>query len=337
MKMVHPCPRTVGDGDAALYLSYTGDRRPLCWSAEFARALGFEREWLPDLLVFHVIFGKTVADISQNAVANLGYADVRFLAPVYPGTTLRAESEVIGLRETSSGKTGIVYVKTSGIDQNRREVLRFNRWVLVEKSSDAAAGDAVVPELPTQVAPAELAPPPFKLDRFSDVAWATGGARLFEDYQKGDRIVHPTGMTIDDADHTGATRLYQNTARVHFDARAMAESKVGKRLVYGGHVISVAHALSYSGLENVLCMAAWNGGNHVNPTVGGDTLYAYTDVVDAAPIKGRKDIGALRLRLVAVKNVDPNREPVETQSAEGAYDPHVVLDLDYWGIIPRKR
>ena len=92
----------------ALYIALTGDRRPLHCSTEFARSLGFAREVAHDLLVFHIVFGKTVADISLNAVANLGYADVRFLAPVYPGDTLRAESEVIGVRETSSGKSGVV-------------------------------------------------------------------------------------------------------------------------------------------------------------------------------------------------------------------------------------
>src|SRR5688500_5003760 len=103
MRLAHAVPRTLHGGDLAQYIALTGDRRPLSSSTEVARSLGFQREVAHDLLAFHIVFGKTVSDISQNAVANLGYADVRFHRPVYPGDTLSAESEVIGLRELSSG------------------------------------------------------------------------------------------------------------------------------------------------------------------------------------------------------------------------------------------
>jgi 2-methylfumaryl-CoA hydratase len=73
-------------------------------SDAFARAIGYPRSPIDDLLVFHVVFGKTVADISLNAIANLGYAEGRFLAPVYPGDTLNAVSEVIGLRRIRVAK-----------------------------------------------------------------------------------------------------------------------------------------------------------------------------------------------------------------------------------------
>src|SRR5438552_5553519 len=86
----HAVPRTVYDGDLALYIALTGDRRPLHCSAEFARSLGFQRETVHDLLVFHLVFGRAVQDISLNSPANLGYADVRFVRPVYTGDTLRA-------------------------------------------------------------------------------------------------------------------------------------------------------------------------------------------------------------------------------------------------------
>ena len=73
-------------------------------SDAFAKSIGYPQSPIDDLLVFHVVFGKTVPDISLNAVANLGYADCRFLKPVYPGVTLNAISEVIGLRENSNKK-----------------------------------------------------------------------------------------------------------------------------------------------------------------------------------------------------------------------------------------
>jgi 2-methylfumaryl-CoA hydratase len=142
-------------------------------------------------------------------------------------------------------------------------------------------------------------------------------------------------MTLDESDHTFATRLYQNTAKVHFDARMMEATPHGRRLVYGGHVISVCRALSYDGLENVLCIAAINGGSHRAPTFAGDTLYCFTEVLEKLQIPERSDCGALRLRLVGVKN-----NPVVGFSGlttESGHAPHsdVVLDLDYTAIIPR--
>src|SRR5262245_52459738 len=160
-RLLHAVPRTLHGGDIALYMALTGERPPLASSTEIARGLGFVREVVPDLLVFHVVFGKTVPDVSHNATANLGYADVRFLRPVYPGDTLVAESEVIGLRELSSGEAGVVYVRSRGTNQKGQEVLSFVRWVMVPKrerttgnaGAGAGAGPSSVPQLPAVVTP----------------------------------------------------------------------------------------------------------------------------------------------------------------------------------------
>jgi len=334
----HPIPRTLHGGDLALYIALTGDRGPLGSSTDLARSLGFAREVVQDLLVFHVVFGKSVAQVSARATANLGYADVRFAGAVYPGDTLHATSEVIGARETSDGTAGIVWVTTRGFNQRDEEVLRFTRWLLIDKRDPARpAPAAVVPELPGEVPAAELSPPwELNLDRFDDVMWATGGAALWEDYEIGQRIAHPGATTIDESDHSMLTRMVQNSARVHFDGRGMAASRFGRRLVYGGHVISVARALAHEGLENVVRMAAWNGAVHANPTVAGDTIYAWSEVLDRAELPGHGRLGALRLRLVAVKNADPAVEPLNRLLTDGKHDPRVVLDLDWWGFIPRR-
>jgi 2-methylfumaryl-CoA hydratase len=142
-------------------------------------------------------------------------------------------------------------------------------------------------------------------------------------------------MTLEEADHTLATRLYQNNARVHFDALAMRASPFGRRLVYGGHVISVCRALSYDGLENAFAIAAINGGSHTNPTFAGDTLYAVTEVRDKWPLPGRTDVGALRLRLLGVKNM-PAAHLAAPVGADGKPHPNLVLDLDYTVLMSRK-
>ncbi|HSV29980.1 MAG TPA: hypothetical protein VLL76_10490, partial [Candidatus Omnitrophota bacterium] len=70
----HATPRTVTEGDVALYTALYGPRFAVNSSAEFAKAIGFPRAPLDDFAAFHVVFGKTVPDVSLNAVANLGYA-----------------------------------------------------------------------------------------------------------------------------------------------------------------------------------------------------------------------------------------------------------------------
>lgn len=317
---VHATPRTVGEGEIALYLALTGARHPLASSALVAHALGYPKRPLDELLAFHIAFGKTVADISLNAVANLGYADVRFLAPVYVGDTLTAESTVIGLKENSDGKAGVVWVRSTALNQNDEEALSWVRWVMVKKLDRAyPAPKTVIPELPAVVAANRLPVPGF-LDARQFETGLTGSARLWDDYAAGERIDHPAGMTLDESDHTFATRLYQNPARLHFDARLMAGTPFGRRLVYGGHVISVCRALSYEGLENALLIAAINGGTHSNPTFAGDTLYCRSEVIEKWEIPGRIDLGALRLRMIGEKN---------RPAAE------VVLDLDYTVLMPR--
>jgi 2-methylfumaryl-CoA hydratase len=337
-RLIHAVPRTLHGGDIALYMALTGERPPLSSSTELARSLGFVRELIPDLLVFHTVFGKSVSDISHNATANLGYADVRFLRPVYPGDTLVAESEVIGLREVSSGEGGVVYVRTRGTNQKGQDVVTFVRWVMVPKHDRTAAKDvSTVPPLSAVVTVDRLpVPDTMNLQRFPDLAWAFGATARWDDYEVGERLDHPDAMTIEEADHVQATRLYHNSAQVHFDARGMAESRFGRRIVYGGHVISVAMALAQNGLSSSLKVAAWNGGAHVAPTFAGDTLRAFTEVLERAEIPNRRDVGALRLRLSAVKNVSPTELPTIPALLSGTKDPRIVLELDYWALFPRR-
>ncbi|MEM6466084.1 MAG: MaoC family dehydratase, partial [Pseudomonadota bacterium] len=130
--LVHATPRTVTAGDRALYHALYPARHALHSSDRFAQGCNLPASPLDDLIVFHVVFGKTVPDISINAVANLGYAEGRFLRPVYPGETLEAVSEVIGLKENSNGKTGIVWVRSTGL-RDGEPVLSYVRWVMVRK------------------------------------------------------------------------------------------------------------------------------------------------------------------------------------------------------------
>ena len=323
--LTHAVPRTVSGGERALYHALYPARHALFSSDEFARASGLPSSPLDDLITFHVVFGKTVPDVSLNAVANLGYAEGRWLRPVYPGDTLTSVSEVIGLKQNSNGKTGVVYVRTTGTNQNGEAVMDYCRWVMVRKKNlDAPAPETVIPELKTVLDPADLAIPE-GLD-FTNYDFALAGEpHRWSDYEVGETIDHVDGVTIEEAEHMMATRLWQNTAKVHFDVTVRPEG----RLIYGGHVISMARALSFNGLANAQMIVGLNGGAHANPCLAGDTIKVWSEVLDKAETSA-PGVGAIRLRLVATKG----GEPFALKGDNGKYLPEVLLDLDYWALMP---
>ncbi len=329
----HATPRTVSEGDIALYTALYGGRFATHSSVEFARNMGYKGLPVDDLLAFHVAFGKTVPDISINAVANLGYAEGVFGEPLYPGDTIKTQSEVIGLKENSNGKTGVVYVRSTATNQNDRMVVDYKRWVMVNKrDTESPAPEASAPELAPFVPGASIAVPKgIDLGGYDPVL--AGSKHFWVDYEVGEKIDHVDGTTIEEAEHMMATRLYQNTAKVHFNQHLQAEGRFGKRLVYGGHVISIARALSFNGLANAFRIAAINAGTHANPVFAGDTVYAWSEVLARPEIDGRTDVGAMRIRTVATKNRPCGDFPYK--DADGKYLPDVLLDFDYWVLMPR--
>ena len=330
-KLRHATPRTLNSGDASLYSALYGTRFAVQSADTFAKSIGYAQAPIDDLLAFHVVFGKTVPDVSLNAIANLGYAEGRFLKPVYPGDTLSATSEVIGLKENSNRQSGVVYVRTEGANQRGEAVIEYVRWVMVRKRDpDAPAPPALTPKTAARVAPESLGA---ACPEIRDYDFALAGSPYrFGDYEVGERIDHVDGVTVEEAEHMLATRLYQNTAKVHFNQLSEGQGRFGRRLVYGGHVISLARALSFNGLANAFHIAAINGGRHVAPLFAGDTVFAWSEILEKAELPGRSDVGALRVRLVATKNCPCATFP--DRVGEG-YDTSVILDFDMWLLIPR--
>lgn len=325
--ITHAVPRTVSGGERALYHALYPARHALYSSDEFARRSGLPKSPLDDLAAFHIVFGKTVPDVSLNAVANLGYAEGRWLLPVYEGDTLRSTSEVIGVKQNSNGKSGVVYVRTKGLNQRDETVMEYVRWVMVRKGNlDAPAPETVLPDL-AKVIPADQLVVPSGLD-FSDYDFDLAGeAHRWGDYAVGETIDHVDGVTIEEAEHMLATRLWQNTAKVHFDNTARPD---GTRLIYGGHVISMARTLSFNGLANAQMIVGLNGGAHANPCLSGTTIRAWSEVLDKADTAA-PGVGAIRLRLVATKG----GAPFDLKGEDGKYQPDVLLDLDYWALMPK--
>jgi 2-methylfumaryl-CoA hydratase len=330
--IVHPLPRTITDGDVSFYIALTGSRFALHSSDLLARQMGYKKRPLDDILVFHIVFGKSVTDVSLNAIANLGYAEVTFPNPVFAGDTVRLESTVIGLKENSNGKSGNVYVHSRGYNQNDDMVLSLKRWVMIHKRDhETSTGIKDIPELESVVAVTD----DINIPEFNSLDTTQTGCEYFwEDYEVGERLNHAEGITIDNSDHTLATKLYQNNAKLHFDHHMMKSSRMGQRLIYGGVVISLCRTISFNGLGNAMWLYSINGGTHANPTFARDTIYCFSEVLEkiAHP---RKDIGFLRLRTVGLKNITP----VEVESVrdeDNKYHSYVVLDLDYTVVVPKR-
>jgi len=201
-----------------------------------------------------------------------------------------------------------------------------------------------IPELPKCVEPADLggACPIVNAEAYDNVL--AGSPYRFGDYKVGDKIDHLAGITVEDAEHMIATRLYQNTARIHFDHFTASKGRFGRRLIYGGHAISLARALSFNGMGNAFHVTAINGGRHVAPLFAGLTVFAWSEVLAVAELPGRTDVGALRLRTIATKDKPCADFPLRLApgAAEGGargtgddYDPAVILELDYWVLLPR--
>ena len=330
--MAHSVPRTITQGDVALNIALTGQRFPLSCASVVAQELGYKDTPIDDMLVFNMVFGKTVADISLNAIANLGYSACLFKRPVMVGDTLTATSKVIGLKENSNGKSGIVYVHSQGFNHKGHEVLTFIRWVMVRKrdTSKKAQNAMKVPKLQEALEPHQLTAPENTDYTSYKTPWS-GCARLWDSYQKGETINHTDGTTIEEAEHMLATRQTQNSARVHFNQLDQNKTPTKRRIVYGGYIISLARALSFNGLGNAAVIAAINGGRHIAPCFGGDTIFAWSRVLDKAPLKDRHDLGALRVQTVVTKNKSCATFPPHDETGKDA----MILDLDFWALMPR--
>lgn len=323
----HAVPRTVSGGERALYHALYPARHALYSSDEFARASGLRTAPLDDLAGFHLVFGKTVPDVSLNALANLGYAEGKFIKPIYAGDTLRTSSKVIGLKQNSNGKSGVVWVHSKGFNQHGDAVIDYKRWVMVRKRDmNAAAHKTFIPDLAAVILPKDLTIPD-GLD-FTNYDFALAGEQhRASEYEVGEKINHVDGVTVEEAEHMIATRLWQNTAKVHFDTSARPD---GKRLIYGGHVISMARALSFNGLANAQMIVGINAGAHANPCLAGDTIRAWSEVLDKADVDAPR-VTAVRLRLVATTG---DSAKMNLRDIEGRYLPDVLLDLDYWVLMP---
>ncbi|MBR6388614.1 MAG: MaoC family dehydratase [Opitutales bacterium] len=131
----HALSKTIFESDNNLFSLLTMNHHPVHTNADYASKNQHGKILVVGTLVFSIVVGMTVPDISGKAIANLGYEDIKHLAPVFIGDTLYAETKIISKRESKTKPDrGIIYVETVAKNQNGESVLSFRRNVLVKKS-----------------------------------------------------------------------------------------------------------------------------------------------------------------------------------------------------------
>ena len=130
----HPLGRTLSETDNTWFTALTMNTNQLHFNEVFAERTRFGRPLVVSTLTLAVVVGLSVADTSENAVANLSWSEILLPKPVYAGDTLWAESEVVSLRESRSNpEVGIVSIRTRGVNQRREVVIEFRRTFMVPK------------------------------------------------------------------------------------------------------------------------------------------------------------------------------------------------------------
>ncbi len=277
---------------------------PLYLNADYARACGF-----PDLpaspqMVFNVTLSLGVQNDSEKAIANLGYYDVQFLRPVYPGDTLRAFTRVLERKDRGPDKPGIARIRTVGVNQDGAVVLQYERKIFVAWRGDrppttpAAPFDGDFPgednpqvELPLSGAPA---------------AGLTGPDTYLEDFAPGDIIVHHNGRTITE-EHMALTYGVGNSHPLHFDrvfSGGLSGKMSGEPIVYGGLVFAWLDGLASRDVtEHAVWELGFTEGYHTQPAFAGDTVAALTRVLAVDDAPGADGYGILSMQLIGVKNL----------------------------------
>ena len=307
----HPWEVTIDAGTIALFQASFLDATPTYASATFARQLGFRDRPVHPLLLLNFGLSFSVHDVSEQAIAHLAYLDVRFPAAAYPGDTVRAHSEVLGVKPASSGDRGVVHVRTTLANQHAHPICIFERKALVrsapnQKNERERAATTSSGENPASTGvPSDLGALAFLRSASPPLTPLPG---VYEDFAPGDVILHQTGKTIGESEHMQLTSLVRNTHPLHFDehyADAEGQSFAKTRVVYGGLVLAWTASLASRDVAgNAWWEVSLDDGAHPSGVLAGDTLYAASRVEATRELDAHW--GEVTFRLVGVKNTRPD-------------------------------
>lgn len=309
---------TLTSGHAALHEALFGDRLRLPLDATLSAAVtGREEPYAHPLLVCNVAIGQSTGP-SQRVRGNLFYRGLVMLRPVFLGDTLRTSAKVAGLRQNrprpGRPATGMVALKVRAINQRGEPVLDFWRCPMIPLRDPSAATGHIdsFDDIPAELDPTAIeaaVPPGWKLEAFGDAA----GGRHFEDiltgvtYQIEGRDTVTSGPEL--------ARLTLNIAQTHADAHA---GVYGRRLVYGGHTISMASAHVVRALPNLVTILAWRSCDHTGPVFEGDILRSEVTVEAKHPLSGGHGMLDLHAVVYATRGGDgpPSEDAGDSPQSE---------------------
>jgi acyl dehydratase len=293
---------TLTAGHAALHQAIVGDRLRLALDTVLCREVtSHDGQLAHPNLVCDVAIGQSTGP-SQRVRGNLFYRGLVLARPVFVGETLRTRTEIIGLKQNrrreSAPATGLVAMRVRTTDARGEPVLDFWRCPMIPlRDPEAETGHsddfADIPLDLDRTTVAAALPAGWRLDRLR--AAAPGPYR--DDLQPGQRFAVEAGETV-----TGApelARLALNVATAHTDATG---SSHGRRLVYGGHTISIAAAHATRAIPAIATIVAWRSCEHLGPVFEGDVLRTELGVEGVSPG------GVVELR-ARVSSLRPPAEP----------------------------
>jgi acyl dehydratase len=286
---------TLTEGHAALHQAITGDRLRLALDAPLCREItGSDLALAHPNLVCDVAIGQSTG-ATQRVRGNLFYRGLVLARPVFIGDTLRTRTEVVGLKQNrrreGAPSTGLVALRARTVNQREQEVLDFWRCPMIplrDSAADTGHSDSFK-DLPETLDPSALeaaSPDTWRLDLLRERTPAPHHAEL----EAGATFVIEGGETVSAAPELA--RLTLNVAMAHTDATSSGR---GRRLVYGGHTISVAAAHATRAIPSIATILAWEGCDHLGPVFEGDLLRSELNVVATASLEqgGRAQLRAL--------------------------------------------
>ena len=278
---------------------------PLYLNTQYAKAHGFADLPASPQMVFNVTLSLGVQNDSEKAIANLGYYQVQFLRPVYPGDTLRAFTKVLERKDRGADKPGITRIRTVSVNQRDEVVLQYERKIMVAWRGDrlpTTPAPQVTVDFPGEESPEVQLP----LASGPVATGLTGPNTYAEDFTPGDIIVHANGRTITE-EHMALTYLVGNSHPLHFDrifSSGLSGKMSGDPIVYGGLVFAWLDGLASRDVsEHAVWELGFTEGYHTQPAIAGDTVGALTRILAVEAAAGTGDYAVVTMQLIGVKNI----------------------------------
>ena len=268
---VHPRAFTIDFSFAQEFATSFMEANPLYLSRPYAQAHGFKDLLVSPLMVFNLALSIGVQNDSEKAMANLGYYNVQFLAPVYPGDTLSARTKVLKVDDKGPEKPGIVHVRTMCFNQSNDVVLQYERKIMINHSNGKPKGDSK-PGNPASFFP-EADKPVLKLPSLmfpKDFRETTWESTYFDSFKAGQIYIHANGRTITD-EHYSWTYRVGNTHPLHY----------------------------------MLWDLGYTEGYHTQPSISGDTVTAITRILSVEDVGDKYGLpaGEVHLQFIGLKNI----------------------------------